>query len=378
MSIRALAVSFLALSSAHAQAGGIERAPQSIAPLFEEGRYLEFSFATVNPDVSGKQRTTLPFSVAGSKSGDMSPSYQQYGAAYKGDLNDRISYALIFDQPWGADVDYDSGTGYFAQGSDASFDSNAFTAILQYNFPSNVSVYGGVRYQVIKADAFVPFVTGAAGPFAFAPYEADADSDGAFGFMGGVAYERPDIALRVSLTYQSKVKHDLDTTESSVLGPDVDSSTSIDTPQSLTLDFQTGVAKDTLVFGSVRWVDWSSFEIAPQEYVALVGSPLVFFDDDRVKYTLGVGRRLTEKWSVAGALNYEAQTGSRTGNLGPTDGAIGGGLSAIYSPNDSLTVTAGVSYAKIGDATTRVGPGTGGVFRNNDAWGFGVRVGYSF
>lgn len=377
MKIRALAASLLAIFSASAQAGGIERSSQSISALFEQGRYIEFSFATVNPDVSGKQRATLPFSVASSSSGDMSPAYQQYGFAFKGDFNDRISYALIYDQPWGADVDYDSGTGYFAQGSDASFDSNALTAILQYNFPSNVSVYGGVRYQVIKADAFIPFVTGGFGPFAFAPYEADADSDGAFGYMGGVAYERPDIALRVSLTYQSKVKHDLDTSESSVLGPNADSSTSIDTPQSLTLDFQSGVAKDTLVFGSVRWVDWSSFDIAPQEYVTLVGAPIVYFEDDRVKYTLGIGRKLTEKWSIAGALSYEPQNGSLTGNLGPTDGVIGAGLSAIYTHNN-IKVTTGISYTSIGDATTRVGPSSGGIFRDNDAIGFGIRVGYSF
>ena len=39
--------------------------------------------------------------------------------------------------------------------------------------------------------------------------------------------------------------------------------TDVDTPQSVQLDFQTGVAPKTLVFGYVRWVDWSEFSISP-------------------------------------------------------------------------------------------------------------------
>ena len=41
-------------STAPVLAGGIERAPQSLAPLFEEGDYVELSFGGVDPDVSGR------------------------------------------------------------------------------------------------------------------------------------------------------------------------------------------------------------------------------------------------------------------------------------------------------------------------------------
>ncbi len=370
-----LTASAFLLGATAASAGGIERSNQSVAVLFEKGRYLEFSYANVSPDTSGVGGLVTP----GAQSGDMTPSYNQFGFAYKADINEQLSYALIYDQPYGADVNYPTGTGYFAGGSTASFDSDALTAILRYKLPSNVSVYGGLRYQVISARALVPFVTGTAGPLAGTPYQATADSDGAFGYLIGAAYERPEIALRVSLTYQSSIDHELDTVENSVLGLNAASTTTIETPESLTLDFQSGIAKNTLLFGSVRWVDWSSFEISPQQYsTALVGSPLVFFADDRFTWTLGVGRKLNEQWSVAGALSYEKTTGSPTGNLGPTDGLTSLALSAIYT-QDNVKITSGIRFIDIGDANTRVGAAVpGGVFRDNKGVAVGFKIGYSF
>lgn len=367
-----LTASAFLLGATAASAGGIERSNQSVAVLFETGRYLEFSYANVSPDTSGVGGLVTP----GAQSGDMTPSYNQFGFAYKADINEQLSYALIYDQPYGADVNYPTGTGYFAGGSTASFDSNALTAILRYKLPNQFSVYGGLRYQVISAEAFVPFAT--AVPGTTAPYEATADSDGGFGYLLGASYEMPDIALRVSLTYQSSIKHELDTVENSFRGTNFPSSTDIETPESLTLDFQSGIAKNTLLFGSVRWVDWSSFEIAPQEYVGFVGSPLVFFADDRFTWTLGVGRKLNEQWSVAGALSYEKTTGSPTGNLGPTDGLTSLALSAIYT-QDNVKITSGIRFINIGDANTRVGAAVpGGVFRDNKGVAVGFKIGYSF
>ena len=43
----------LLASAAPAFAGGIERAPHSLAPLFENGNYAEVSFGGVDPEVSG-------------------------------------------------------------------------------------------------------------------------------------------------------------------------------------------------------------------------------------------------------------------------------------------------------------------------------------
>ncbi len=336
-----------------ASAGGLERTPQSMAVLFEEGRYVELGFSVVNPNVSG---------VLGVPSGDMLANYSNVGLAYKADLSDTLSYAIIFDQPYGADTDYPTGTGHPFAGSTASIESNALSGVLQYNLGNGSSVYGGLRAQTLQAEAFLPPVGG---------YTASTDTNLALGYLVGAAYERPDIALRVSLTYHSEVTHDLEISENGGTPTPQD----VILPQALNLEFQSGIAEDTLAFGSVRWVEWSETEIDPPVYDLATGTapPLVFFADDRITYTLGLGRRLNETWSVLGSVSYEENTGSITGNLGPTDGFTSVSLGAIYR-KDNMKITGGIRYADIGDATSF----SGAVFEDNDAFAAGVRVGWTF
>jgi len=360
----AVAASLLAST---ALAGGVERSAFSTRVLFEEGRYAELSFGYVSPSVSG---TATP-GAGGADSEDMSPGYLQYGAAFRDDLSDRLSYAIIFDRPYGADVDYATGTGYFAQGSTASLRSNAITALLKYTTPQNISVYGGLRAQTLEAEAVVPFVNN---------YSATGATDEGFGYLVGVAYERPEIALRVALTYISSIAHELATTESTAaLGADRTSTTNVNTPQQVNLEFQSGVAEDTLVFGSVRWVDWTSFDISPDDYATVTGGgSLVSYDDDTVTYSLGVGRRLSDAWSVSASASYEPSTGGFASNLGPTDGNTTITLGAQHTQGN-VTITGGLSYAMIGDAqTTLNGTDAASDFTGNNAIGAGIRVGVSF
>ncbi len=355
-----------------AVAGGVERNNQSVGVIFEEGRYLEFGGSIASPDVSG--------SLFGLNSGNITETFTTLGGAYKADINNEWAYAIILNQPFGADVAYPAGNYPFA-GSTAKLRSNALTGIIKYRMPSNVSIYGGLRLQSLSANAALDFPAALLNPSAppglIVSYTGDAKREYEVGYLFGAAYERPDIALRVSLTYNSAIDYDLGTVETLAGSPEQPSTTKITTPQSLHLEFRTGIAADTLLFGGVRWVEWTKFSIAPQLYTGAVGSPLVFFEDDRTTFTLGLGRRLNEKWSLAGSLNYEARTGSLTGNLGPTDGFIGGTLAAVYTTGNT-EITTGISYVAFGDATTRINGLPGASFTNNDAVGVGVKVGYKF
>ncbi len=105
----------------------------------------------------------------------------------------------------------------------------------------------------------------------FSGYTMETSTETDFGYVVGGAWERPDIAARVSLTYHSEIEHDFEADEN---GASTDFSTT--TPQSLTLEGQTGVAADTLLFGSVRWVNWSEFDISPVNFgLASGGGSLV-------------------------------------------------------------------------------------------------------
>jgi long-subunit fatty acid transport protein len=351
----------LAAATGAAQAGGVERSTQSVAILFEQGRYAELSFGHFSPDVSG--------TVGGGavSSGNMSSSYNSWSLGYKMDIGERLDFALIIDQPIGADVAY-PGTfvpdaSYPLAGTTAKLSSSAITALVRYGFENNVSVYGGLRYQTVHGEVSIPLV---------ANYTLDTNHDSELGYVVGVAWEKPEIAARVALTYNSAITHTLDSLEFGALAGSFDT----EVPQSVNLEFQTGIAKDTLLFGSIRWVDWSEFRIAPDGYAAAtMGQALVEYPNDRITYNLGIGRRFNETWSAAVTLGYEPSDGELTGNLGPTDGFRSIGLAATYT-RDNLKITGGIRYVDIGDATTN--PPVGASFTGNSGVGVGLRIGYTF
>ncbi len=340
-----------------ASAGGIERTTQSVAVLFEEGRYFETGVSLGLPDVSGTQ--------GGPNSGNIAENFFNFGAAYKADINDRLSYAIIYDQPYGANVFYPTGTGYSFAGSNAEFKSHALTGVLKYDLGQGFSAYAGVRAQTIEADVNVIISSGAV---TVLDYSAVGDRELSFGYLVGAAYEKPEIALRVAMTYNSAIDYELDTT----VGGAPASPTEITTPQSVNLEFQSGIAEDTLLFGSVRWVEWTEFNISPDLFPS---NPIVFYLDDRTTYTLGLGRRLNEQWSVLGSVSYEETTGSITGNLGPTDGFTSVALGAVYT-QDNMRITGGVRYVDLGDANTAATPSAS--FTGNSALGAGIKVGWTF
>ncbi|MDU8945021.1 OmpP1/FadL family transporter [Ovoidimarina sediminis] len=349
------------LTSTAVHAGGIERSVLNVSPLFEEGRYLEFSFSSVSPDLTGVGGFVPaifggPFALTG-ETNDLLKQYLTFGLAYKADINDRLSYALIVNQPYGADTDYGLPAGTVPDvravygGSFADLDSYAVTALIAYDATPNVKVYGGPVFQSIEAEAALPFIpTGS--PLGNG-YSVVADRDWGTGFVVGAAYEKPEIALRVALTYRSAIDHDLSTTETlgSVGGGlTVPSQTNIETPQSVTLDFRTGVAPKTAVFGQINWVDWSEFDISPPNYPPLIaaGRPLVNYSDDWWTYTVGVARRIDENWVGLASVTYEPQIGTELTSLGPVDGRTGINLGAIYE-TDKVKITGGINYSWIGE-----------------------------
>jgi long-chain fatty acid transport protein len=377
------AAAALAVGATGAYAGGIERTNQSVGVLFEEGNYAEFSFSAVTPKVSGVSDIGTAFfagSAVDQSSGNMAENYTKVGAAVKMQINDQFSAALIFDQPYGANVDYgDADATYFANGASATLESSAVTALLKYTLPSNASVFGGLRYQTLSAVASVPFV---------ASYSVDGEKDAGVGYVIGAAYEKPEIALRVALTYNSSIKHELATTENSGLGVGNTSTTEINTPQSVNLEVQSGIAANTLLFGSVRWVEWSAFDITPDDYLAATdfgddglfngtGSSLVSYADDRFAYTLGLGRKFSDTWSGAVTVSYEKTLGGPSSNLGPTDGQLSLGLGGAYT-RDNMKISGGVSYTWIGDTFTGPEATPFANFDDNTAFGAGIKVGFTY
>jgi long-chain fatty acid transport protein len=338
----------VAISATIASAGGVERSAQPMGVLFEQGRYLEVSMGVIDPTVSGSLGGGLL------PTGDIAESYSSLAFAYKMDFTPTLSMAVIVDEPIGANVFYPNGTGYPFAGATAIVDSTAVTGVLRYRFASGFSVYGGARVVRTQGTVSLP------------GYTVSTNNDVAYGYLVGIAYERPDIALRVALTYNSEITHDFASIEQGF----VPGAFSTSIPQSLNLEFQSGVAANTLVFGSIRYVDWNTFNISPPNFPS---NPLVAYNGSSMAYNIGVGRRFTDNWSGAVTTGYETGTGNPMTNLGPTNGRTSVGLGVTYTQGP-MSISGGVQYIWLGNAITTIGAD----FSDNTAVAAGVRIGFHF
>lgn len=342
-----------ALVAGSAQGGGIERSPAPYSILWEEGNYAQLSFGHVAPRVSG--------SWMGLPSGNALDDYTQFSLGVKFALGDRLDLALVLDEPIGADTVYPAAAfPYPIYGATGILHSRALSLLVRYRFDNGFSLHGGLVAQRTSGESTLPGWG----------YTMEARPTTDAGYLVGIAWERPEIALRVALTWQSAITHRFTTIENGA--PSEPFTTEM--PQALTLDFQSGVAPDTLVFGSIRWRDWSAFDISPVEYARLGFGPLASYDHDSITWTLGLGHRFSESWSAALSLAHERHFGTPVGNLGPVDGMTSVTLGASYT-RERMRLSAGVTYAWLGHATTQV---IGARFAGNHALGVGVSVGYGF
>ncbi len=354
-----LIAGLVALTATPVLAGGIERNPQSMAILFERGNYIEFGITHARPRVTGEL-----FAAGGPASGNIARSFTTGSLALKTDINENLSFALILDQPFGADTLYPLGSPL--GGASGKIDNTTLTGVMRYKFDGGFSAHAGLRSSWTSGRVSLP------------GYRMSTNTDQAFGYLVGVAYDMPEIALRVALTYNSKIKHGFNSLEEVQVAPGVFApfNTTFNTtiPQSVNLEFQTGVAEGTLLFGSVRWVNWKDFSIEPPVYQTNPATPpLVAYQKNSVTYTLGIGRRFTENWAGSLSLSHDTGNGNPTSNLGPTGKRNSIGLGVSYTM-DAMTVSAGLQYSRIGSATTNIGSRFGG----NSAIGGGIRIGYRF
>ena len=371
-----IAATALLMTGTAAHAIGLDRSANNIGILFEEGDYAELSFGYVAPDISGTDVAIF----GGQGTGDVASNYFTGALGYKQQVNDQLSFAIILDQPYGADITYPAfvpgGGGSAAlENTSAKLSSSALTVLGRYEFGNGFSLHGGLRAQQLSG--FVELGGARFGgppPGGLSGYSTTVDSDIDFGYAVGAAYEIPEIAMRVALTYFSEIDHELDVVEFGAFP----GTTEVTTPQAVNLDFQTGVAEGTLVFGQIRWADYGEVSLSPPVFAASTGGASLVGIDSNFRYTLGVGRRFTENFSGAVSLTYERDEGDSVSPLGPTDGSIGLTVGGSYDMGP-VKITGGINYTKLGDTFVETSTGIRTTdFDDNEAIGVGIRIGYRF
>lgn len=291
-------------------------------------------------------------------------------------------------------------------GTKVKVDTQNIAAVFGYQPTKNWNVYAGGVYQTIKGSVQL---RGQAYSL-YNGYDANIKETGGWGWLVGVAYQIPEIALKASLTYRSEIDHDVNIRESLPTLPALgllpggasavqsiskaNGDTTITTPQSVNLDFQSGIMADTVAFANVRWVNWKDFSIRPLKFGlvsdaigSIVQKPngfnLVEYSDDQWSVTAGVGRKLTEKWAGNVSVGWDSGAGNPVSTLGPTEGYWNVGLGLQYSPAPNYFIAGGVKYFWLGDAKAQTGAqaGTSGYvadFQDNNAIAYGMKIGYKF
>ncbi len=363
------------LAGQTALAGGLDRTGQPIDIIFENGNYFEFSLASTSPSISGTDLLANPIS-------NVASNFLSLGGGIKIDVTEAFSFSVIAESPYGSDVSYGGAPGTTLLGGTAAVaDSLSITAVGRYKFSDRFSVHAGVRQQTISGDITLSGLAygGLSG------YNVALGSSSAVGFVAGAAYEIPDIAARVALTYNSEITHNLPTTETLGGFPlGVSADTEVKSPASINLDFQTGINPKTLIFGSVRYAMWSDLIISPTFFDALVdpGTPNSSISelDDTISYEVGVARRFTEKFAGILTLGYEpGGDDDLVSPLAPTNGNWSIGLGGRFTEGP-VTISGGVRYTHLGDAMPETGtPDTARAnFTDNDAVSLGFKIGVNF
>ncbi|WP_111885599.1 OmpP1/FadL family transporter [Acinetobacter sp. CFCC 11171] len=367
-------------------AAGLDRSGQSISAFLQPGNYAEAGISVLDPTVKGKDNK-------GHLVGDMGDDYYFPSAAVKVQATDKISLGLLYDQPFGADATYQVDGSDFAnsvEGTGVKVRTNNLTALIGYQPTENWNFYAGPVYQTVKGNVSLRGTAYSS----LSGYNIELKEDEAYGWLAGAAYSIPEIALKAAITYRSDIKHELNTTETSNVyippnylptlpsGIDlrsVSSQAEVVTPQSVNLDFQTGIAKNTLAFANLRWVHWDQFTVSPTLLKhPMINQDLISYSDDQYSITTGLSHKFNSKWAGTAAVGYDSGAGNPVTTLGPVEGNWSVGLGGQYSPAENYFIQAGVKYFWLGDAQAQTGGKVKGEFTDNHALGYGLKIGYRF
>jgi long-chain fatty acid transport protein len=355
------------LATGMTQAGGFDRTGQDTSIMLKEGSMVEITSVSVNPKITGTQAGATP------GTGEVAPNYSFTNLGFRTNVSDNFAIAIIQENPFGANIDYTLGTvGASWGGLKAKVESSSTTLLTSYDM-DNLTVYGGLKNQSLSASATNPLVKA---------YTITSTADSSLGYVLGVAIENPEIAMKVALTYHSKINHDIAIVENHDLISATPSTLKTTTPESFNLDFQTGIAENTLFFGTIRQVKWTQMELCPAAYKALTnlsappGICLKDFKDNAISYTLGLGRKFSDHWSGAVTYGKESASNNNTPSaLAPTNGYSKMGLGITYT-GEQATVTLGMQKVNNGDVT--IASPVPASMTSNTTLVTAVKIGYKF
>ena len=385
-------VSLVALSAGMAHAGGFELQTLDTSMMYAEGNQASISHASIDSSIEGYNTAAEALGLPSKRQVVKDQTVTNVNAKF--DVGDRISFGLGTYRA--GSIQLSGGNeaptpgvspgGNLAPTADVDLDTNALMA--RYNLNDNFSFIGGITQNSIKGGN----VTTLAGSY-------DVASESSTGYIGGVAYSIPEIALRAELTYQPKTKFatttaftpstvgicgaaaadGADCTVPAVYGAYLTnmtttaSATTLSLPDTLALNFQTGIAENTLMTASYRKASWGKSQI---NIAAPISIGTTF--SDSTAYSVGIGRKFSESFSAS--LTYSKEEGSSstsTSLFTVSNGSEAVSIGLQYK-SDNITVSGGISRRNVGDVTV-TDPAAGQMkYTGNSVTAMGIKIAFAF
>jgi len=357
----AASVAVLGLGSTMAVAEGLERVNLDPSFLFESGNYAEFSYGSVTPSIPSGG-TIVRDNVAG--------SFTVTNFAAKTSLGDSLDLGIWSTSNGnGASIDWGATPNGVVK---AELTIPTMAALVRYRINDNISIIGGLKRSTVNDGGLlklpIPTVT-AGGTWNISSASTTAA-------VYGVAYEMPEIAMRVSVVAEASSSLDLDTSYTiDETGATVYTGVSkASIGDATTLSFQSGIAADTLLFGSVRVSSWKNNQVSVPHPTS-GHQPISSFGDGS-SYTVGLGRKFSDK--LSGSVSYFSDPASDckpTSALSPICENTSINLGAKYSLSDSATLSLGTTWTQYGDASAFGGAAT---TTKSTKTSYGFKLSYKF
>ena len=361
------------LSASNVAAGGFEASRLDTKFMYEEGNFAEVSHVSLDYDVTADvNRAALANIIERSVKSNQSRTTTSVKTNIGG-LDIGLShYNSGSIQLSGNAANYaTNGTrdGGSVPESDVKMDT--LTLMGKASLTDELDILFGINRNTLKNSS----VTTALGTYTIKGASKTSP-------LVGFAYSKPKIALRIELLMQPSSTLTANTGyAASAVGAayaDVSSfNADVVRPNTVTLNFQTGIAKDTLAYGFIHSTDWGSAQIDAQTGTAESSITSQFWDT--TTYSFGIARKMSENLALTGSFTKETGgTSSTSSSFTVNNGYNAISLGARYK-KDKMTISGSYNYLSLGDFDVINAASTNmASYRNNSVSALALKVGIEF
>lgn len=409
------ALSAAILAATPALAGGFDNSSRGFDIIYGDNSVISTSYGQTTVPMKARIDKMKRAEASGAESnakivgsGEIIDNFNRPQIGMRYQVAEGVTCAAQFEQPFAAQVSYaDDSIAYVATNElgqpidadgnptadaskmvtksapiDTKYESESFTVACGYSMAlstGSIKVFAGPKIQKVNGafnEDLSPSAT-ATGINDNLTVELDGGSE--FGYIAGLAYEIPEIALRASILYHSQIDYEATGTINANVPGQLSFTTpgkaKTFTPQSVELGLRSGIADNTLGFVKLRWSEYgklttlsvdgddstvvggNSLAMINQgvggQLSSLIDPEVSMFSNDTLDYSLGLGHRFNDKLTLGTSFSGSIKLGGKS-----DDTPLGADSTSLRLPGDtSHTLSFGGEYAVLSNLKVNGGFG---------------------